>query len=395
MKERLLLLVLACVQFTHIIDFMIMMPLGPQLMRTFGISPQQFSLLVSSYTFSAGIFGFLAAFFLDKFDRKAALQVIYAGFTVGTLLCGLAHEYYQLLLARIFTGMFGGVLGALVLSIIGDAIPLERRASAMGVVMAAFSVASVVGVPFGLYLATSFTWETPFLLLAGLSTVVSVFIYYHIPIMRAHIVEQHQPKSSPLHFIKNISNHSNQLSALAFMFFIVLSQFTYISMLSPFLVSNVGFTEHQLTYVYLLGGAATIFTSPVVGKLADKYGRVRVFMFFSALAIGPTLYLTSIGHTPLLWVLVVTTLNFIFIGGRMIPGQTMITATVHPQNRGAFMSITSSLQQISSGLGAYIAGAIVAKQPLTGQLIHFEYVGYLAAGCSVCAILLSNKVKPV
>ncbi|MFN0048833.1 MAG: MFS transporter [Cytophagales bacterium] len=394
-KERLLLLALAAVQFTNIMDFMIMMPLGPQLMRTFSINPQEFSILVSSYTFSAGIFGFVGAFFIDKFDRKTAIMIVFTGFTIGTLMCGLSDSYVLLLAARILTGVFGGLLGALVLSIIGDAIPLERRATAMGTVMAAFSLASVLGVPFGLYLATTFTWQMPFLLLAGLGVVVLFLIYQFVPSMTLHLQKLKSTTDNPFTFVLSITKNPNQLMALGLMVFMMLSQFSYISMLSPFMVSNVGFTEHDLTYVYLLGGAVTIFTSPLAGKLADRYGRAKIFTIGSILMMGPTLYLTSIGQTPLAIVLVVTSLNFIFIGGRMIPGSTMVTAAVLPQNRGSFMSINSSIQQLSSGLGAFLAGMIVYKNPVSGELVNYNYVGYFAIAATIISIVLANKVKAV
>ncbi len=393
-KERLLLLALAAVQFTNVMDFMIMMPLGPQLMRTFNINPQEFSLVVSSYTFSAGIFGFLGAFFIDKFDRKTALVVVYSGFVVGTLMCGLSDSYILLLSARTLTGIFGGLLGALVLAIIGDAIPLDRRASAMGMVMASFSVASVVGVPFGLYLATSFNWQMPFMLLAFLGLIVLFLISRFVPSMTGHL-QKAKPGENPFKFVVSVTKNSNQLMALALMVFIMLSQFSYISLLSPFMVSNVGFTEHELTYIYLLGGAVTIFSSPLIGKLADKYGRAKIFTIFSILMMGPTAYLTNIGHAPMALVLVVTSLNFIFIGARMISGSTIVTATVLPQNRGSFMSINASIQQLASGLGALLAGLIVYKNAGTGELINYNYVGYLALASSAITIILVNKIKAI
>ena len=392
-KEKILLFILACIQFTNIMDFMIMMPLGPQLMRIFNINPQEFSIIVSSYTISAGIFGFLGAFFIDKFDRKNALLYIYIGFTVGTFACAIAPTYHLLLIARILTGMFGGVLGALVLSIIGDAIPLDRRATAMGFVMAAFSFASVIGVPFGLLLATSFSWHMPFFLLSFLGLIVTLLIYMYIPNMKDHLVKK-KAGENPFTFLINIANNGNQVRALLLMVCLMISQFSYISLLSPYLVANVGFTEHDLTYIYLIGGAVTIFTSPLVGKLADKFGRTKVFIVFSTLAIIPLLIITNLGTTPIFLVVIITTFNFVFISGRMIPGSTMITATVLPQNRGGFMSINSSVQQLSSGLAAFLAGIMVHKSS-SGLWENYNYVGYMALVASIIAIGLSTTIKAI
>ena len=392
-KEKVLLFTLAAIQFTNVMDFMIMMPLGPQLMRIFDISPQQFSLVVSSYTFSAGVFVFLAAFFIDKFDRRTALLVIYVGFTVGTLACGLAPTYTFLILARVLTGVFGGILGALVLSIVGDAIPLERRATAMGTVMAAFSFASVIGVPFGLYLASQYDWHMPFMLLAVMGSLVAILIYNTIPTMTAHLQKQ-KVDANPFQFLVNISKDSNQLKALALMVFMMMSQFSYISLLSPYMVSNVGFTEQELTYIYLLGGAVSIISSPISGKLADKFGRAKIFTIFTLLCIIPLFLLTNLPKTEIYIVLIITTFNFVFISGRMIPGSTMITATVLPQNRGSFMSINSCVQQLGSGLAAFIAGSIVTRSP-TGQIENYQYVGYLAIVSAFISIYLANQIKAI
>jgi len=392
-REKTLLFTLAVIQFTNVMDFMIMMPLGPQLMRIFDITPQQFSLVVSSYTFSAGIFVFLAAFFIDKFDRRTALISVYIGFTIGTLACALAQTYSFLLLARVLTGVFGGVLGALVLSIIGDAIPLERRATAMGTVMAAFSFASVIGVPFGLYLASQYDWHMPFMMLAVMGSLVTILIYKTIPTMSAHL-QQQTVGANPFLFLVNISKDSNQLKALALMVFMMMSQFSYISLLSPYMVSNVGFTEKELTYIYLLGGAVSIVSSPISGRLADKYGRAKIFTIFTLLCIIPLFLLTNLPKTEIYIVLIITTFNFVFISGRMIPGSTMITATVFPQNRGSFMSINSCVQQLGSGMAALIAGLIVIRRP-DGQIENYQYVGYLAIVSAFISIYLANQIKAI
>lgn len=393
-REKLLLITLAAIQFTNIMDFMIMMPLGPQLMRIFDITPQQFSVVVSSYTLSAGVFVFLAAFIIDKFDRKTVLIIAYFGFIIGTFACGLAPTYLLLLLARVLTGVFGGVLGAVVLAIVGDAIPLERRSSAMGTVMAAFSLASVVGVPFGLFLASKFDWHTPFLLLALMGSGVLILIFRFVPEMNAHLNEKSDVKVNPFQFLINIFENKNQLKALALMVFMMMGQFSYISLMSPYLVYNVGFSENELTYIYLLGGAVTIISSPIAGKLADKYGRTKIFTIFSLLYIVPLFLLTNLPKTEIYIVLIITTFNFIFVSGRMIPGSTMITATVLPQNRGSFMSINSCVQQLSSGLAALIAGAIVVKNN-TGIIENYHCVGYLAILSVVISIILANNIKAI
>jgi len=396
-KERILLLVLEAALFTHIMDFMIVMPLGPQLMRLFDISPQQFSFLVSSYTFTAGASGLVAAFLIDRFDRKTSFIFVYIGFTLGTLACAFAPSYHILLMTRSIAGAFGGVLGALVLSIVSDAIPLERRASGIGFVMASFSAASVFGVPFGLYLATLFSWHAPFLFLGGIGIIINILIVFFIPSMRDHIGEGDN-KQSPLKIIKVIFGRRNPLMGLLFTSVLMLGHFTIIPFIAPYMVGNVGFTEQELTYIYLVGGGLTIFSSPMIGKLADRIGRLKVFTIFGVLVMIPILIITNLPSVPLWQALIVSGIFFILANGRIVPSTTMVTSVIKPENRGSFMSIRSSVQQISSGLAAMLAGIIIVEAPSelhedAKALVNYEYVGYIAIVFSIIAIMVARLLK--
>ncbi len=393
-KEQILLFILAAIQFAHIVDFMIMMPLGPQLMRLFEINPSQFGMLVSSYTFSAGIFGFAGAFFIDKFDRKTLLLYTFLGFTLGTFACAFAPNYVLLLSARIFTGAFGGVLGALVLSIVGDAIPHERRGRAMGIVMASFSVASVFGVPFSLYIASVWTWHAPFIFLGAIGVVISIFIWLYIPSMRAHMRDKSEARPHPLQVLKNVRDNKNQQWALLFTVLIMLSQFSIIPFLSPYMVANVGFSEMQLSYIYMFGGLATIFTSPWVGKLADKYGKMKIFTIFMILNAIPIIVITHMGITPLIYAFLISTFFFVTSNGRMIPSMALITSAVKPKNRGGFMSINSSVQQLASGLASFIAGLIIVEST-SGELINYNLIGYGSIVLLVISLFVVRKLQVV
>ncbi len=389
--------ILAAAMFTHIMDFMIMMPLGSQLMRIFEIDPRQFSLLVSSYTFSAGAAGFIAAFQIDRFDRKSMFLFVYSGFTLGTIACALAPTYHFLLITRSLAGAFGGVLGALILSIISDAIPLERRAAGIGLVMASFSAASVFGVPFGLYLATIFSWHAPFLFLGILGIVILVMIYFFIPSMRDHL-RAPGDTVSPWKVVREILGRKNSLMGLLFTSVLMFGHFTIIPFIAPYMVGNVGFTEEQLSYIYLVGGALTIFTSPRVGKAADKYGRLRVFTLFGLLVLIPILLITNLPPIPLWQALVVSGLFFILANGRMVPSTTMVTSVIRPENRGSFMSIRSSVQQISSGLATLLAGFLISDKPSelhenATALIGYEKVGYVAVVFSLIAIVVARQLR--
>lgn len=392
-QEKFLLAILASIQFSSIVDFMIMMPLGPQLMRLFNVTPHQFGLLVSSYTFCAGISGFAAAFFMDRFDRKKSLLFFFIGFSIGTIACGLSHNYETLLLARGLTGVFGGVLSSLVMSIVSDAISYERRGSAMGVIMTAFSMASVVGVPLSLYFANLWSWHAPFLGLGALSLLLCTVILKAVPEMRGHL--QNQVKEPMHRTVTRIFHNSNQIRALIFMGTVMFGHFCIIPFMSPSLVANAGFTEAQLPFVYMCGGVFTIFTSPYIGKLADRFGKHNVFFWGALATLVPYVLLTHMGVSPFAWVLFVTTTLFVVSGGRMIPASAMVSGTTLPQNRGSFMSIVSCVQQLSSAVASYLAGIIVTKNEATGRLDHFEVVGYIAVVTTFIAIYLSRQIKTV
>jgi predicted MFS family arabinose efflux permease len=387
-KESALLFILAALQFTNIVDFMIMMPLGDVLMKLFKIGPQQFSVIVSAYTISAGISGFLGAFLIDRFDRKVALKYIYLGFTIGTFACGLAPNYEMLVLARIFTGMFGGIIGALVISIVSDIIPVERRSTAMGVVTAAFSVASVLGVPGSLYIANLYSWHIPFFVLGGISSILLIASLYIIPSIKAHL---DLPRKSPKQLLTILRDSPNQQKALLFMFLLVMGQFSVIPFITPYMIRNVGLTQGTIPFIYLVGGGLTIFSSPLIGKLADKYGRQRIFVFGAAFSIIPLLIITNLVPIPIYFVLTITGIFFISITGRMIPAMSLMTSIVKPENRGSFMSMSSSVQQLSAGAAAFISGNIVIQG--TSGLQNYNYVGYLAVAATLVAIFMSYKLK--
>ncbi|MEB2783813.1 MFS transporter [Algoriphagus persicinus] len=293
-KEKLLLWTLAAINFIHIVDFMILMPLGPHLMRLFAISPREFGLLVSCYTFSAGISSFFGAFVLDRFDRKKILVWVYIGFTIATLGCALSPSYPVLLAARVISGIFGGLTSALILAIIGDVIPDSRRGRAMG----AFSVASVLGVPLGLFLASLSDWHTPFFMLTGLSVLSLRMIIKFIPTITAHLKNDIK-RPSPLVVIRRVTSDSNQMRAITLSVMMMFGQFMIIPFLSPYTVANIGFTELQLTYIYMAGGAFIIFTSPWVGKLSDRFGKHKIFIIFMLLNLIPIAIITHLGVTPI------------------------------------------------------------------------------------------------
>jgi len=372
-------------------DFMIMMPMAPQLMRVMHISPKQFSILVASYTIAAGIASFFGTFFVDRFDRKKVILICYTGFIIGTAICGLATNYHFLMIARILTGLLGGIIGSQVLSIVGDIIPAENRGKATGIIMTGFSAASVLGVPFGLLLATKFGWELPFFVIAIVGSIVLLAAIRILPSLTKHLDNQ-EPKRSPLELLKEILSYKKHRLALIFTVLVALSHFTIIPFLSPYMVANVGFEEIQLSYIYMLGGAVTIFSGPFIGKLADKYGLVRVYTILVLVALIPQLAITNMPAVSIWIALIFTSLFFIFSGGRFIPSQALTIGAVQPAIRGGFMSLNSSVMQLASGLAAFMAGLVVVKNE-AGQLMHFDILGYSTLIFSLLTIYMARKLK--
>lgn len=396
-NERLLLLLLAAAMFTHILDFMIMMPLGPQLLSIFHITPFEFSLLVGSYSLTAGIAGFFGAFLIDRYDRRNSLIFIYAGFSIGTLACAFAPTYEILLLARSLAGTFGGVLGALVLSMVSEAIPLERRAKAIGTVMASFGVASVAGVPLGLFIASHSSWHAPFILLGSISLVITIMMVLYIPSMTRH--KQTTPHS-PRQVLTQIFGNKNTRLGLTFSSVLMMGHFMIIPLYATYMVGNVGFSKSQLAYLYLVGGTCTMIFSPWVGRMADKHGRLKIFTIFGSLVIIPILLITNLTSISLLIALFITAIFFIFSNGRMVPSTTMETALVSPDLRGSYMSIRSAVQQFSSGIATFIAGMIIQEKPSLinlGEkaLVNYQYVGFIAVFFSLLSLYVARKLTVV
>jgi predicted MFS family arabinose efflux permease len=388
-SETILLLILAAIQFINVLDFVIIMPLGPQFMRVFDISPKQFGLIVSSYTFSAAVFGFIGAFFVDRYDRKSVLLTLLAGFTLGSLFCSLAPTYQLLVAARVISGAFGGVMAATIFAIIGDQIPEIRRGSAMGTVMSGFAVASVIAIPLGLYLANISDWHAPFSLLVFISLIILIAGYKNLSPMRGHLSEI---KKDPVQEVKLILTEPNHLNAFAFTIMITMAGFSVIPYLSPYMVSNVGLTEKDLPLIYLCGGFFTLFSAVGVGKLADRFGKLRIFMIMAFISTIPVFIVTNLPRIPLAFVLAITTFFMVSITSRIIPAMALVTGSVESKYRGGFMSINSSIQQLASAFAAYGAGLIVGKND-AGQIINYNIVGYAGIIATFICIFLATRLN--
>lgn len=396
--EKKILTILAFVQFNHIVDFMIIMPMGPQLMRLFDIETQQFSLLVSSYTFFAGVSGFLASFYMDRFDRKKSLFFLFAGFTLATVFCGVARDYYTLLIARALAGFFGGVMNSIILSITSDLIDYKRRGTAMGFLATAFSLASILGVPFSIFLSQSIAWYAPFIFLALLCVIILYGIYLYVPSVNKHVMDESRtnkdlPQKAFWQPVISVLQSPVQRTALVFMFFVMFSHFSIIPFVATSQVVNAGLSEKQLTLIYLIGGICSFFSAPYVGRLSDVYGKAKIYMYSLLFSIIPILLITHQGKDHLWVVLIVAGLFFVSAGSRMIPAQALVSAAVSAQQRGTFMSLLSCMQSLAMALGAYTAGVMVTIDPKDGRLLNYPAVGYMAIVVGLLTLVILQKLK--
>jgi DHA1 family inner membrane transport protein len=388
--ERWILLLLAAVQFTHIMDFMVMMPLGPQLMRELDISPQQFGALISSFAITAGVVGLLAAPFLDRFDRKKLLLFCYAGFALATLFCGLAHRTETLLVARALCGAFGGVSGATIMAIVSDIVPPERRARGMGIIMIAFSVASAIGVPLGLMMAHWWQWEAPFIAISALAAIVWVCLWHVLPPVKGHLAGRAHSFGDFLVLLKD----GNAWRGLLLMTMIVFGHFTIIPFLPPFLVGNAGVAEKHLFLIYLVGGVVSIFTGPWLGRMSDRFGNSLVYTVLVVIASCVIWNLSTHGARPLWEVLVIAALFFAFASGRFIPAQAAASMAVPSARRGAYMSLLGCSRDLASGITTSVGGMVIVKQA-NGALLGFNKLGGLAILVSFASLLVIRTIKRV
>ncbi len=381
-RELWLLLTLAGIQFTHILDFMIMMPLGPQFTALFRITDAQFGLLVSAYTIAAGCSGLVASTYIDRFGRKRLLLVLYTLFGLATLACGLAGSYWTLMAARICAGIFGGVMSALSQTIVGDVIPFERRGRAMGIVMTSFSVSTVAGVPLGLLLAEHLGWHATFFAIALLCALFAVFAALTLPSLSAHLQQTDRP--SAFRGIARVLTDRNHYLAFLFSALTMFSGFVVIPYITIYMLSNAGMRADQVPWVYLCGGLVTLFTARLFGRMTDLRGKVRTYRMLAVAMLAPMFAITLVSGVPLWVVIIASTLFFATSSGRMIPGMAIVTSAANPQLRGTFMTLNASVQSAGMGLAAIVGGLIISRD---AQGLVQGY--WLCAVVGTCSSLLA------
>ena len=389
-RELALLLTLAGIQFTHVVDFMIMMPLGPQLTELYTITDAQFGLLVSAYTFAAGVSGLLAASFVDRFERKRLLLVLYFLFALTTVGCALAPTYGMLMLARIAAGTFGGILSAMTQTVIGDVIPFERRGRATGLVMTSFSLATVIGVPSGLFLANHAGWHSSFIAIAVACAVVGLLAMVSLPRLDKHVA---QARGQDILFaIRGVWADQNHRRALAMSCAMMFAAFTVVPYITIYMQSNKVLLPNEIPFIYLSGGIVTLLTARWIGALTDRVGKRKMFQRMLLLSMVPMTITTLMQPSPLPVVLFVSASLFFFMNARMIPGMALLTSAAQPQFRGAFMSLNGAVQSMSIGMATWIGGLLIQRNA-QGEVTHYWLCALAGVAASLLAFTLAQRVK--
>jgi len=393
-RERRMLLTLAAIQFTTVLDFMVIMPLAPQFSRVFDLSAQQFGWLISAYTFAAAIAGVAAALVIERFERKRLLLAVYVGFVAAAAVTASAQSFAMLLLARALAGIFGGVLYGVIFTIIGDTIPEARRGRATGVVMTSFAISTVAGVPLALLLSNAFNWRAAFVVVAASGLVNALIARRTLP-TAAHMVpptvERQHERAMWSEFVRTLT-FPNHLRAFVFTLLMMISGFMVIPYISLYMTSNMGLPETQLPLVYLAGGVATFFTARWFGHWADRAGKRKTYRWIALMSLAPLLIVTHAPVVPLAATLAIAVMFFVLVSGRMVPGMAVVTSAARPGARAAFMTLNGSVMQIGSGFAATLSGALIQRLP-SGALQNYHWVGWIAAVTTLIAIWWVGTVE--
>ncbi|MGN6493323.1 MAG: MFS transporter [Agriterribacter sp.] len=388
---KFVIFVLAITQFTVILDFMVMSPLGDLMMKSLNLSPSKFGWAVSAYAFSAGASGLLTAGFADRFDRKKLLLFFYSGFIIGTIFCGLAHSYEALIIARIITGLFGGVIGSISMAIITDIFALEQRGRVMGFVQMGFGASQVLGVPIGLALANYWGWEAPFLMVAALAIVVALIIFWYLQPVNKHLAVT-RSQSPVKHLLHTIYRKDYRIGFTATAL-LSIGGFMMMPFGTAFAINNLKITQDDLPMLFMIAGLSSLIVMPLIGKLSDQIDKFTLFTIASVWMMIIVVFYTNLSVTPLWLVIIINILMMMGIMSRMVPSTALTSAVPDMPDRGAFMSINSSLQQIAGGIAAAAAGTIVTQKDKMSPLEHYNWVGYVVVFISLISIFLLFRVK--
>lgn len=360
----------ALIQLVNIIDFMMVMPLGPDMAAALPITNADIGIICGGYTLAVGFSGIASAKFLDAFDRKTAAIVAMTGLSLGTLSAVFAENLTSLIAARVLAGIFGGPAAAISLSMVTDMVPPERRGKAMAIVMGTFSISSIAAVPFGLELARRGSWKTPFYCIFFLGCIVLAIIWFSTPSMKAHL----RGEKKPVSFRKFLSKYP-YLFAFGLLLTATISTYSIIPTLSAFLQLNLGYPRESLGFLYLVGGVFSLILIQIGGRLSDIIGSIPTNI------IGTIFYVLFLYdgflHPPISPILIIFVMFMGTACFRNISATTEASKLPQPYERAAFMALLTSMQHIGNGIGALAASAILTTDQ-SGHLVHMEWVGLLA-----------------
>ena len=388
--QKFVIFILAVTLFSVVLDFMVMSPLGDMLMKSMNLTTSQFGIAVSAYAFSAGISGLLTAGFADKFDRKKLLLFFYTGFILGTVFCGVANTYPLLIAARIITGIFGGVIGSIAMAIVTDIFDIHHRGRVMGFIQMGFGGSQVLGIPISLYISNVWGWHAPFLMVAALAAIVALLILTKLEPVTKHLALQSN-KNALTHLLHTVAKKDYRIGFMATCL-LSIGGFMMMPFGSAFAINNLHLTPQQLPSLFMVSGVSSLIIMPLVGKLADKIDKFKLFAMASAWMIVVVILYTHLSTTPLWMVMIFNVCMMIGIMSRMIPSGALTTGIPEMQDRGAFMSINSSLQQIAGGIAAAIGGMIVVQKDKTSPLEHYTTLGYVVCCVTVVAVFFLYRV---
>ncbi len=387
------IVILALTQFTVVLDFMVMSPLGDMLMKSMGLTTTQFGFAVSSYAFSAAISGFLTAGFADKFDRKKLLLFFYIGFIVGTLMCSLATNYSMLITARIVTGLFGGVIGSISLAIVADLFPIQKRGRVMGYLQMGFGASQVLGIPISLYIANYFNWEAPFMMIVIFASLIWLIVAWKLQPINKHLTIKTE-KNAFLHLWHTIARKEYRVGFLTTAL-LSLGGFMMMPWGSAFAINNLKVSPTQLPIMFMVGGVSSLVIMPLIGRLSDRFEKLKVFTYASIWMATVVIIYTNLSTVPFYFILFMNVIMMIGILSRMVPAMALVSALPEMQDRGAFMSINSSLQQFAGGIAAAIGGMIVVQQTKTSPLENFNLLGYVILILLAANILMVYRLSKI
>lgn len=389
--QILVIFLLAITQFTVVLDFMVMSPLGDMLMKSMNLKTSQFGLAVSAYAFSAGISGLLTAGFADKFDRKKLLLFFYIGFIMGTLFCGLAHNYFFLITARIITGLFGGVIGSISMAIVADLFPIQKRGRVMGFMQMGFGASQVLGIPISLYLANAWGWQMPFLMIVALAFIVWIIVLIKLKPITKHLTEKTE-RNAIIHLWNTVSQKHYRIGFLSTAI-LSIGGFMMMPWSSAFAINNLKITQHQLPIIFMVSGVSSLITMPIIGRLSDTKDKFQIFLVASLMMIVMVLIYTNLTPVPFALIILMNIFFMISMMSRMVPAMALTSGLPKMQDRGAFMSVNASLQQIAGGVAAAVGGMIVVQKDKFSPLENYNTLGIVISVLSIISIMMVYRVS--